>query len=136
MDLGRAADHIDFIRPDFPDDGVCGVFRRAAADYGFLQRYTREKEALTGISEEPWHFRYVGVPHARLMAEHDLCLEEYVPFLQERPRTCRLGNGSRARVSWLPCPGGAVEAELPEGCCQISGDNMGGFIVTAWEALS
>ena len=136
MDLGRAADHIDFIRPDFPDDGVCGVFRRAAADYGFLQRYTREKEALTGISEEPWHFRYVGVPHARLMAEHDLCLEEYVPFLQERPRTCRLGNGSRARVSWLPCPGGAVEAELPEGCCQVSGDNVDGFIVTAWEALS
>ena len=136
MDLGRAADHIDFIRPDFPDDGVCGVFRRAAADYGFLQRYTREKEALTGISEEPWHFRYVGVPHARLMAEHDLCLEEYVPFLQERPRTCRLGNGIRARVSWLPCPGGAVEAELPEGCCQVSGDNVDGFIVTAWEALS
>lgn len=28
MDLGRAADHIDFIRPDFPDDGVCGVFRQ------------------------------------------------------------------------------------------------------------
>ena len=136
MDLGRAADHIDFIRPDFPYDGVCGVFRRVAADYGFLQRYTREKEALTGISEEPWHFRYVGVPHARLMAEHDLCLEEYVPFLQERPRTCRLGNGSRARVSWLSCPGGAVEAELPEGCCQVSGDNVDGFIVTAWEALS
>ena len=61
-----AAEHIDFIRPDFPDDGVCGAFRRAAARYGFLERYTREKEALTGIAEEPWHFRYVGVPHARL----------------------------------------------------------------------
>ena len=36
----------------------------------------------------------------------------------------------------LEFSGGAVEAELPEGCCQISGDNMGGFIVTAWEALS
>ena len=136
MDLGRAADHIDFIRPDFPDTGVCGAFRRAAADYGFIQRYTREKEALTGIAEEPWHFRYVGAPHARLMAEHDLCLEEYVPFLREGPRTCRLAGGRRARVSWLPCPGERVEVELPEGCCQISGDNVGGFILTVWEALS
>ena len=136
MDLGRAADHIDFIRPDFPDAGVCGAFRRAAADYGFIQRYTKAKEALTGIAEESWHFRYVGVPHARLMADHNLCLEEYVPFLRERPRTCQLANGSRARVSWLPCPGETVDVELPEGCFQISGDNVGGFIVTAWEALS
>ena len=136
IDLGKSAGHIDFIRPAFPYDGICGAFRRAAAVYGFIERYQQGKEFLTGIAREPWHFRYVGVPHARLMAEHDLCLEEYVPFLQERPRTCRLGNGSRARVSWLPCPGGAVEAELPEGCCQVSGDNVDGFIVTAWEALS
>lgn len=136
IDLGRAADAVDFIRPDFPNDGACGAFRRAAANYGFLQRYTKDKESLTGIAEEPWHFRYVGVPHARLMEEHRLCLEEYVPFLQERPRSCSLKGGQRAQVSWLPCPGTMVEVELPEGCCQISGDNVSGFIVTVWEVLS
>ena len=35
IDLGKRAEHIDFIRPDFPKEGACGVFRRLAAEYGF-----------------------------------------------------------------------------------------------------
>lgn len=133
IDLGKAAPEIDFIRPDFPMDGLCGAFRRCAARYGFIQRYRREKEALTGIAEEPWHFRYVGVPHVLLMEENRLCLEEYVPFLQSGVKVCRLSNGRTARVSWLPCPGEEIQTEVPEGCWQISGDNQGGFILTLWE---
>lgn len=60
IDLGKAAGYIDFIRPAFPYDGVCGRFRRLAARYGFIERYQRGKEEVTGISAEPWHFRYVG----------------------------------------------------------------------------
>ena len=41
------------------------------------------KETVTGIGHEPWHFRYVGVPHAAVMAENGLTLEEYLPFLQQ-----------------------------------------------------
>ncbi len=116
IDLGEDVPDLDFIRPSFPDSGACGAFRRAAARYGFLQRYCREKEALTGIAEEPWHFRYVGAPHAQLMEEHGLCLEEYVPFLGSRsPRLCRLGNGRTARVSRLPCPSAVLELEPPAG---------------------
>ena len=133
MDLAKAAPSIDFIRPDFPDEGPCGTFRRLAAQYGFIQRYRREKEAVTRIAEEPWHFRYVGVPHALLMEENRLCLEEYVPFLQSGVKVCRLSNGRTARVSWLPCPGEEIQTEVPEGCWQISGDNQGGFILTLWE---
>ena len=48
IDLGRAAREIDFIRPDFPEEGACGRFRRLAPRYGFIQRYHREKESLTG----------------------------------------------------------------------------------------
>lgn len=136
VDLGKAAENIDFIRPDFPDSGVCGAFRRLAAKYGFIQRYRRGKEAITGIAAEPWHFRYVGAPHAALLEENGLCLEEYGDFLRTGPKRRTLSNGRRVVVSWLPCPGEAVEAELPEGCCQISGDNDGGFILTAWEGLS
>ena len=133
MDLGKAAPHIDFIRPDFPDEGPCGRFRRLAARYGFIQRYRREKEAITHIAQEPRHFRYVGVPHALLLEEHHLCLEEYVPFLKTGVKVCRLPNGRTARVSRISCGGEQVEAELPDGCCQISGDNCGGFILTVWE---
>ena len=137
IDVGEQADHIDFIRPRFPEDGPCGRFGRLAADYGFLRRYRREKEAVTGIAEEPWHFRYVGAPHARLMEDHGLCLEEYGDFLRDGPKTCTLSNGRRVTVSYLPCPGGETELELPENACfQVSGHNDGGFIVTVWEAAS
>ena len=132
IDLGRAAGYIDFIRPAFPYDGTCGAFRRAAASYGFIERYRRGKESLTGIAPEPWHFRYVGVPHARLMEENDLCLEEYSGFLRQRPRSCPLPDGRLAQVFYVPCAGEVTELQLPDGCCQISGDNVGGFIVTAW----
>ena len=132
IDLGRAAGHIDFIRPAFPYDGTCGAFRRAAASYGFIERYRRGKESLTGIAPEPWHFRYVGAPHARLMEENGLCLEEYTDFLRERPRSCPLPDGRLAQVFYVPCAGEETEIQLPDGCCQISGDNVGGFVVTAW----
>lgn len=132
IDLGKAAGHIDFIRPAFPYDGICGAFRRAAAAYGFIERYQRGKEFLTGIAQEPWHFRYVGVPHAQLMGQNDLCLEEYTDFLQGGPRSCPLPDGRLAQVFYVPCAGEETEIQLPDGCCQISGDNVGGFVITAW----
>lgn len=49
-----------------------------AADYGFIQRYPEDKISITGISNEPWHYRYVGVEAARDMVDKNLCLEEYV----------------------------------------------------------
>lgn len=133
IDLALAAPCIDFIRPDFPRDGVCGAFRRAAPGYGFIQRYREEKRGLTSIAEEPWHFRYVGAPHARLMEENGLCLEEYRDFVRARPRRCALGNGRTAAVSHISCPGEALTLALPEGCCQLSGDNVDGFFLTVWE---
>lgn len=132
IDLGNAEKHIDFIRPSFPYDGACGAFRKLAAKYGFIERYQRSKESITGIGHEPWHFRYVGIPHAILITENGLCLEEYGDFVRERTRSCVLENGQLVQVFYVPCAGEETEAELPEGCCQISGDNVGGFIVTSW----
>lgn len=133
IDLGKATDTLDFIRPAFPYDGICDTFRRTAIHYGFVERYTRGKEHLTGIAHEPWHFRYVGIPHAQLMTEHNLCLEEYSIFLRQAPQCCTLPGGQLAQVFWVPCTGDSTEITLPEGCCQISGDNDAGFIVTSWE---
>lgn len=46
--------------------------------YGFILRYPSDKSDITGISYEPWHYRYVGVEAATYIYEHGLCLEEYV----------------------------------------------------------
>ena len=47
-------------------------------DYGFIVRYTEEKEWITGIVDEPWHFRYVGTRVSLDMKNSGLCLEEYL----------------------------------------------------------
>lgn len=49
-----------------------------ASNYGFILRYPKEKEDITGIEYEPWHWRYVGSEHAKKIKEQNLCLEEYV----------------------------------------------------------
>lgn len=46
--------------------------------YGFIFRYPGDKTELTGIAEEVWHYRYVGVEAATEMYEKGLCLEEYL----------------------------------------------------------
>ena len=47
-------------------------------EYGFILRYTEEKAEITGITNEPWHFRYVGREISMDMKDSGLCLEEYL----------------------------------------------------------
>ncbi len=47
-------------------------------DYGFILRYKKEWEDVTGYSYEPWHIRYVGLEHAANIKELDIPYEEYV----------------------------------------------------------
>jgi D-alanyl-D-alanine carboxypeptidase len=49
-----------------------------APDYGFIRRYPPDKTAITGVSNEPWHYRYVGPAAAAEMRDQGLSLEEYV----------------------------------------------------------
>ncbi len=49
-----------------------------ASDYGFILRYPKGKEDITGIVYEPWHFRYVGREYAKDIEERGVCLEEYL----------------------------------------------------------
>lgn len=133
IDLALRADSIDFIRPEFPYDGICGRFRALAADYGFVERYQSGKEDITGIAAEPWHFRYVGRPHARIMCEMGLCLEEYVEYLRSYPYPERLlevrGEVYEAEVGFA----GARDAlGLPDAPYQVSGNNVDGYIYTLW----
>lgn len=46
-------------------------------EYGFILRYPRDKEYITSIEYEPWHFRYVGREAANVIMNEGICLEEF-----------------------------------------------------------
>lgn len=53
------------------------------SDYGFILRYPKDKQEKTGIIYEPWHYRYVGKDHAKIIMDKGLCLEEYLEDMGE-----------------------------------------------------
>ena len=59
-------------------DKVYSWLAANAYKYGFIKRYPSDKVDITGISNEPWHYRYVGKTAAAEMQEKGLCLEEYL----------------------------------------------------------
>lgn len=146
IDLGLKQEQIDFICPDFPDSGICGIFRKKAAEYGFILRYPAGKEVVTGIGHEPWHFRYVGAPHARIMKENGLTLEEYTEFVRQFPfghSPCLWKSGNREiAVSYIKAPAQNSENAAASGTIKIelsdrhpytvSGNNVDGFVLTEW----
>ena len=53
--------------------------------FGFILRYKKEWSDITGFSYEPWHFRYVGVAHAKAIQALDIPLETYTAYLAALP---------------------------------------------------
>ena len=51
-------------------------------DYGFIIRYTSFGKEKTGISYEPWHLRYVGLPHSKIISNSKITFEDYIDFLK------------------------------------------------------
>ena len=97
--------------------------------YGFILRYPQHKTEITGIPFEPWHYRYVGQPHAYFMTRNDLVLEEYINFLRAIGELTITLNGDRYRVKYLHGPGETIE--IPANYTfWASLDNTGGIIVT------
>lgn len=52
------------------------------AEFGFILRFSKDKQDITGITYEPWHYRYVGVEAATYIMENGLCLEEYLELIK------------------------------------------------------
>ena len=100
-------------------------------NFGWIVRYDTDKEHLTAIADEPWHFRYVGVPHATVMAEKGLCLEEYIDYLKQFPYDgphLTVDCAERSYEIWY-CAGTA--AWLPDDeAYTVSGNNVDGLVVT------
>ena len=79
---GLALD-LNGVRDDFDTTPSFRWLDAHAQDYGFILRYPKDKQEITKIKYEPWHYRYVGEKAARAMKEKGLCLEEYVDSLQK-----------------------------------------------------
>ncbi len=102
-----------------------------------MERYQEGKEALTGIAPEPWHFRYVGLPHATIMNTYGFCLEEYLDYLKDFPYEGRhlevhVENKS-FELFYKKAEDDLTELTLPGYLpFQVSGDNREGFVFTLW----
>lgn len=111
-------------------------FLQNAPQYGFVQRYQEDKVELTEISNEPWHFRYVGKPHALLMEQLDFCLEEYIAYLRSFPYDKQHlfvtdSDYNFYEIYFVPCTGEETAVPVPTGHpYEISGNNVDGFIIT------
>ena len=115
--------------------------------YGFVQRYPEIKEKIdwTGVSNYGECLRYVGVAHATYMAQNDLCLEEYVGLLKKNHVSATGTDGKHLPIDtdgdgtanyavyYVPkgATGDLTAVPIPNGIeYTVSGDNIGGFIVT------
>lgn len=76
---------VDFNYVDNKFENLDGFkwLKKNAEKYGFILRYPKDKEDITKISYESWHWRYVGKEHAQKMNEMNMCLEEYIEYLEK-----------------------------------------------------
>ncbi len=117
-------------------------FLQHAHEYGFVQRYPEGKEQITGVTDYISCFRYVGVAHATYMKNNNLCLEEYIDFIQntkkptiDEPFRIEVKNGNQkeyyAIYYYDGYTGGATDIQVPtQNDYTISATNTGGIIVT------
>lgn len=113
--------------------------------YGFVNRYPEDKTEITMIDNEPWHFRYVGEPHATAMKNYNLCLEEYISFLKNYTIGTSLlsvttDDGSQYMIYYVPKSQNSDTTDVyvplldresgTKYPYEISGNNIDGWIVT------
>lgn len=115
--LGLAVDIVDTENQNLDDSQADTKTQKWLLEnswkYGFILRYPKDKEDITGVVYEPWHYRYVGKDYAKQMHDEGLCLEEFVskygnslttPAESESPETSPSGSAS-------PSPTGSASPE-------------------------
>lgn len=63
---------------DLENLDIVNYIFKTAPQFGFIIRYPKDKEHITGYIYEPWHLRYVGRKLALYLSENDLTLDEYM----------------------------------------------------------
>lgn len=130
--------------PALKNEGQYQWIYNNAEKYGFILRYTEQNKAITGYVAESWHFRYLGNPHATLIKRMGISYEEYVYFIKdfsfEQPLEYKYSENelykiyyvaadTSGNVTQVPVSTGGTEQSVSD-AYSISGDNIGGFIVT------
>ncbi|AUJ23824.1 D-alanyl-D-alanine carboxypeptidase family protein [Virgibacillus dokdonensis] len=104
-----------------------------AWQYGFVLRYPQAKTDVTGIQYEPWHIRYVGKPHSVIMQDKNFVLEEYLAYLREKEQISATVDGKEYNIRYYAVSK-AKKVKIPKGYnYTISGDNVGGVIITLYK---
>lgn len=123
--------HSNGTSADYDGTGEYAWINENCQEYGWVVRYDQAKAELTGIYDEPWHFRYVGTPHAAEMVEQGMCMEEYIDFLKQytfEGEHLTIDCGEGKYEVWYAQ---GTEVYLPtEGEYAVSGNNVDGVIVT------
>lgn len=123
--------HSDGTSEEYDGTGEYAWINENCQNYGLVVRYATDKADITGIANEPWHFRYVGIPHATQMVKEGLCLEEYIDYLK--------GFTAQGEHLTIQCVSGTYEVWYAEGSAiylpdsgeyTVSGNNVDGLIVT------
>ncbi len=93
--------------------------------FGFIIRYPHYGEDITGIRFEPWHIRYVGIPHSEIIYNNTLTLEEYINSLE-------IGMFYECGDYLISRQEIAETLIMPKeySRASISPDNMGNYIIT------
>ncbi len=70
--------YYEYMNESIADTELAIWLEENCQNYGFILRFPEDKQDITGIMFEPWHFRYVGVEAATYIMENGLCYEEFV----------------------------------------------------------
>lgn len=86
IDIGENKESIDYIAPDFPQGEFGNILHQQLVQAGFILRYQKEKEHITHISAEPWHYRYVTPYLSNAIDNLGYCYEEFIEFIHTKHR--------------------------------------------------
>ncbi len=100
--------------------------------YGFIIRYPYFARSETGIAYEPWHLRYVGVPHAGIIKNERLTLEEYTESYFDAAESGFV-SAYGYLVSHQKPADGCLNVPVTDGTVYVSYDNCGGYFIWCLE---
>lgn len=133
VDISIYTDQGNYIRYRGQDE--YGWINENSYKYGIIRRYIGDKKDITGVSNEEWHYRYIGVPHSYIMTAKALCFEEYIEYLKrftvdKKHLKVKCPEG-KYEIYFVPTQGEETEILVPKGTkYSILGNNVDGFIVT------
>ncbi|MBR6044686.1 MAG: D-alanyl-D-alanine carboxypeptidase family protein [Ruminococcus sp.] len=127
--------------PEFTGTGDYAWIPQNCYKYGLIQRYPAGKEDKTGVDANARHYRYVGKPHAEIMREKNMCLEEYIEELKKytikEPLSFESEDGTRWAIYYfaqstdkttnIPIPLNSAGMEY---YYTVSGNGRDGYIVS------